>query len=60
MKGKNPMKKLIKLTALLLIVTTMLFCFASCTDNGKKDNNNDGETITEVKIADTNKIVILY
>ena len=48
------MKNFKKLTALLLIVSTMLFCFASCADNGKKDNNGDENGTTEVKIATLN------
>lgn len=49
------MKKLTKLTALLLVVATMLFSFAACVNDGDKDNNNDGDDkVTEVKIATLN------
>lgn len=49
------MKNFKKLTALLLLVSTLLFSFAACADNGSKDDNNDGETeTTEVKIATLN------
>mgnify|MGYP003319181148 CR=1 FL=1 len=43
------MKKLTKLTALLLVVATMLFSFAACINDGDKDNNNDGDD----KVKDT-------
>ena len=53
------MKKFIKLTALLLVVSTMLLCFAACTDNGNKDlgdddKENNEEVNTTVKIATLN------
>ncbi|MBP3333822.1 MAG: ABC transporter substrate-binding protein [Clostridia bacterium] len=52
------MKKLTKLTALLLLVSTLLFSFAACTQDTEKDNNddkgNDEIVNTEVKIATLN------
>ena len=48
------MKKLTKLTALLLLVSTLLFSFAACANDVDKDNNNGGNEITEVKIATLN------